>query len=76
MTGIMGYNRKTNRFGLLVMDLWEITGFHCGDTIEVWDYDTREWIPTRMEKTHDGIWYLVGTDLKGEALEGLKVRVK
>lgn len=75
MTGIMGYNRKTNRFGLLVMDLWEIAGFHCGDTIDVWNYDTREWIPTRIEM-HDGIWYLVGTNLKGEALEGQKVRVK
>lgn len=75
MTGIMGYNRKANRFGLLVMDLWEITGFHCGDAIDIWDYDTREWIPTRIEKDTD--WYLVGIiGMRGAKLEGLKVRVK
>ena len=87
MTGILGYNSSNDRYGLLVMDLWEIDGFHCGDTLEVWDSDKEQWIPTRMEmhyqpsafwfpkQRNDG-WYLVGTPFRGQALEGLRVRVK
>lgn len=87
MTGILGYNSSNDRYGLLVYDLWEIDGFHCGDTLEVWDSDTEQWIPTRMEmhyqpsafwfpkQRNDG-WYLVGTPFSGQALEGLRVRVK
>ncbi len=84
MTGIMGYNSSNDRYGLLVSDLWEIDGFHCGDTLEVWDYEQEQWIPTRMEmhyqapsfpkKRNDG-WYLVGTEYSGQALEGLRIRV-
>ena len=76
-TGIMGYNSKNGRYGLLVMDLWEIDGFHCGDVIEFWDYEKEQWISTRVEmhaKGNDG-WYLVGTSYCGIALEGLKIRV-
>ena len=82
--GRMGYNSQNDRYGLLVMDLWEIEGFHCGDSLEVWDSDTEQWIPTRMEmhwqapsfppKRNDG-WYPVGTPYSGTALEGLKIRV-
>lgn len=87
MTGILGYNSSNDRYGLLVCDLWEIDGFHCGQTLEVWDSDTEQWIPTRMEmhyqpstfqfpkRRNDG-WYLVGTEYSGQALEGLRVRVK
>lgn len=87
MTGILGYNSSNDRYGLLVSDLWEIDGFHCGDTLEVWDSDTEQWTPTRMEmhyqpsafqfpkQRNDG-WYLVDTQFKGQALEGLRVRVK
>lgn len=81
--GILSYNSQNDRYGLLVMDLWEIEGFHCGDTLEVWDNDKEQWIPTRMEmhyqaptfpkKRNDG-WYLVDTPYSGKALEGLKVR--
>lgn len=84
MTGIMGYNSSNDQYGLLVSDLWEIDGFHCGDTLEVWDYDAEQWIPTRMEmhyqapsfppKRNDG-WYLVGTEYSGQTLEGLRIRV-
>ena len=81
--GILGYNNQNDRYGLLVMDLWEIEGFHCGQTLEVWDSDKEQWIPTRMEmhyqapsfpKKRDG-WYLVDTSYSGTALEGLTVRI-
>ena len=49
LMGIMGYNSQNDRYGLLVMDLWEIDGFHCGDTLEVWDSENEQWIATRME---------------------------
>lgn len=87
LTGRMGYNSQNDRYGLLVMDLWEIEGFHCGDILEVWDSEKEQWIPTRMEmhyqpsafrfpkKRNDG-WYLVGTEYSGTALEGLKVRAQ
>lgn len=81
ITGILGYNSSNNRYGLLVMDLWEIEGLHCGAALEVWDGE--RWIPTRIEKHYqapsfppqrnDG-WYLTGTDYSGSALEGLRVR--
>ena len=83
MIGLLGYNRYNNRYGLLVMDLWEIDGFHCGDTFDVWDSDKEEWIPTRMEMHYQEMsfppkrntgWYLVGTGLSGDDLEGLKIR--
>lgn len=85
VTGTMSYNRQKGRYGLLVMDLWEIEGFCCGDSFEVWDSENERWIDTRMEmhwqaptfppKRNDG-WYLVGTSYRGIALEGLKIRLK
>lgn len=84
MTGILGYNSSNDRYGLLVGDLWEIEGFHCGETLEVWDTDKEQWIPTRMEmhyqapsvvKRRNNGWYLVDTPYRGAALEGLRVRV-
>lgn len=72
-TGILSYNSSNDRYGLLVMDLWEIDGFHCGECLDVWDYDKEQWIPTRIEMNRNG-WYLVGYD--AECLEGLKVRVR
>jgi len=74
--GRMGYNSNNDRYGLLVMDLWEIEGFHCGDTLEVWNSDTEQWIPTRMEMRWKNEWYLVDTPYSGSDLEGLKVRVR
>lgn len=29
--GRLGYNCENGRYGLLSMDLWIDTGFHCGD---------------------------------------------
>ena len=83
--GILGYNKENDRYGLLVMDLWEVSGFHCGETLEVWDNENEKWFSTRMEmhyqensfpkKRNDG-WYLVDTPFSGRTLEGLVVRVK
>ena len=76
ITGILGYNSQNDRYGLLVADLWEVDGFHCGDTLEIWNYETEQWIPTRMEMLYPDVWYLVGTEYRGTALEGLKVRIQ
>lgn len=82
--GVLGYNSKNDRYGLLVSDLWEIEGFHCGQALELWDSGSGQWIPTRMEmhyqaptfpKKRNNGWYLVGTQYSGTSLEGLKVRV-
>lgn len=74
--GRLGYNRKNDRYGLLVTDLWEIDGFSCGNRLQV--EINGEWVDTHMEmdwSTGKGIWYLTGTDLKGSALENKRVRV-
>lgn len=84
MIGILGYNSSNDRYGLLVSDLWEVEGFHCGQSLDVWDADKGEWISTRMEmhyvqqgfpKRKNTGWYLYGTPYEGDALEGLRVRV-
>ncbi len=41
--GVLGYNSSNDCYGLLACDLWEIDGFHCGDALDVWDYDRSEW---------------------------------
>ena len=75
-TGRLGYNSVNDRYGLLVSDLWEHSGFHCGEGLEVMVDD--KWVPTRMEMcwndddSHD--WYLVGTPYFGE-LEYVRARV-
>ena len=35
ITGRLGYNSQNDRYGLLVSDLWEHNGFHCGERLEV-----------------------------------------
>ena len=45
--GILGYNHKNDRYGLLVTDLWEIDGFSCGNRLQV--EIAGEWIDTHME---------------------------
>ena len=47
MEGRLGYNSSNKRYGLLVSDLWENDGFHCGEGMEVLVED--EWISTRIE---------------------------
>lgn len=76
ITGRLGYNSANDRYGLLVSDLWEDDGFHCGESLEVLVDD--KWVETCMEMAweEDGNhWYLVGTPYKGD-LEYVRARIK
>lgn len=64
MTGRLGYNQENGRYGLLVTDLWEREGFHCGDGLEV--MVDGKWMATRMEMDMDRNWYLVDTPYHGD----------
>ena len=76
VAGRLGYNSVNDRYGLLVSDLWEHSGFHCGEGLEVRVDD--HWVPTRMEMcgnvdgSHD--WSLGGTPYCG-AREYVRARV-
>ena len=54
--GRLGYNGENGRYGLLSMDLWIDTGFHCGECMEVLVDD--KWVNTRMEMNPAREWYL------------------
>lgn len=84
-TGILAYNGENERFGMLACDLWEVEGFHCGDCFEVWNSEEEKWNSVRIEKHFQEPslikedyenWYLVGTKLQGEELEGLRIRIE
>ena len=70
--GRLGYNSDNDRYGLLVSDLWEHIGFHCGESLEVKVDD--KWVKTRMEMNIDRKWYLVGTPYIGD-LEYVRARI-
>lgn len=71
--GRLGYNEELNRYGILVSDLWENEGLHCGDCIEV--LINNEWTKDRIEYDNKiKKWYLFNSKLVGEELEFLKVR--
>ena len=70
--GRLGYNGSNERYGLLVSDLWENDGFHCGEGLDV--IVNGEWVSTRMEMGVDGKWYLVGTPYYGD-LEYVRARI-
>lgn len=72
IVGMLGYNRTNGRYGLLVSDLWEHTGFHCGDRLEV--MISGKWVETTMEMDKNGQWYLAGIFFKGD-LEYLRARI-
>ena len=59
--------------GLLSMDLWIDTGFHCGECMEVLVDD--QWVKTRMEMNLAREWYLVGTPYCGD-LEYVRARIQ
>lgn len=46
------------------MDLWEDTGYHCGEGLEVLVDGER--VTTRMEMGIDRKWYLVDTPYYGD----------
>ena len=70
--GRLGYNSENGRYGLLVSDLWEHTGFHCGECLEVKVDD--KWVKTRMEMDIARNWYLVDTPYTGD-LEYVGARI-
>jgi hypothetical protein len=70
--GRLGYNSENKRYGLLVSDLWEHSGFHCGEGLEV--MVDGNWVRTRMEMGIDRMWYLVGTPYYGD-LEYVRARL-
>ena len=70
--GRLGFNPTNGRYGLLVSDLWEHEGFHCGERVEV-DIDGH-WQKTRMEMGNDCQWYLDGTMYYGD-LEYVRGRI-
>lgn len=71
---VLGFNKETNRYGILHGDLWVNLGLHCGETFQVMIDDI--WFDTRIEYNesikHSQGWYLVG--LKNVLLEQLPVR--
>ena len=70
--GRLGYNSENGRYGLLISDLWEHTGFHCGEGLEVKVDD--KWVKTRMEMDIARNWYLVDTPYTGD-LEYVRARI-
>ena len=72
-TGRLGYNSDNERYGLLISDLWEHEGFHCGDCLEV--RIDGEWVQTCMEMNPAGDWYLVNTPFVGKDLEYVRARI-
>lgn len=73
VTGRLGYNSENDRYGLLVSDLWEHNGFHCGEVLQV--MVDEKWIDTRFEMTN-GNWYLVDTPYQGNDIEYVRARIK
>ena len=70
--GRLVYNSENGRYGLLVSDLWEHIGFHCGECLEV--KVDEKWVKTRMEMDIDRKWYLVDTPYTGD-LEYVRARI-
>lgn len=72
LQGKLGYNMQTERYGLLVSDLWE-KEFHCGDLLEIKIDD--KWIKDIFEMDNKGNWYLKNNKIKEEELEDLQARI-
>lgn len=74
MQGRLGYNTEIGRYGLLVSDLWENSGFHCGECMEV--LIGNQWVETRMEMdwSSGGRWYLAGMPYHDD-LEYVQARI-
>ena len=70
--GRLGFNHENGRYGLLISDLWEHEGFHCGEPLEV--IVDEKWVSTRMEMNMSNEWYLVGTPYSGD-LEYILARI-
>lgn len=74
--GRLGYNDTNDRYGLLVSDLQENSGFHCGECLQV--MVDGEWKDTSFEmswKNGHGEWYLTDTELRGTDIEYTRARI-
>ena len=69
--GYLAYNPANGRYGLLISDLWQNKGFHCGE--EMYILTDGRWKKTAIEMKPDGTWYLVGYSGK---MDFLKIKVK
>lgn len=68
------YNKENRRYGVVKFGCWKHEGLHCGQGLKV--LINEKWLESRLEmdwSTGEGVWYLVGTGLKGNELEGLEV---
>lgn len=72
ITGYLGYNSENESYGLLISDIWENDGFHCGEQLEV--EVNGKWVSTRIEMSLGGEWYLVDTPYKGD-LDFISARI-
>lgn len=73
--GYLGYNKQTQRYGLLIADLWQNDeGFHAGQSFEV--KTNGEWKKMRIEyDNREKRWYLVSDGAELYELEHLRIRV-
>lgn len=51
-TGRLGYNSVNDRYGLLVSDLWEHGGIHCGAGLEVMVDIRYNRLPVQISKAY------------------------
>lgn len=68
--GILIYDENVNRLDILFSTGNSLGGLHCGDRLEVLQYE--EWVPTRVE--YDDGWYLYGLYQRENIPADLKVR--
>lgn len=76
VVGRLGYNSQNDRYGLLISDLWEHKGFHCGEGLQV--MVDGKWVDTRFEMAwgeNGNEWYLVGTPYRGNDIECVRARI-
>lgn len=77
--GRLLYNDENDRFCFAMgnkwlYDGWFYNGYHCGEAVEV--KIDGAWLKTRFEMDINNEWYLVGTNYKGKAIEGLPARAE
>lgn len=75
--GRISYNADADRYGVLVSDLWRVSGLHCGDRLRV--MIDASWQPAHMEYDHRRQqWYLIlddGSQIYGNDMEYMRVQI-
>ena len=71
-TGVLVPQKGTDRMDIRFSLTEYYGGLHCGDVFDV--KVNGKWIPTRIEMSYAGEWYLVDTPYKGN-LEYVKARI-